>query len=429
MFQYKTPAEIEAMTEYQREKYFDEKRKHEEAEAEKRAKAAAEEAVQGVKQELEDQKKANEGLKTEFEAIKLGKEESDKRLEDALAKMNRLKVEQHGERIKNMSDAILEKLSSEEGEKALKEIVNNKNGGFSQEFDVNVKAVGTMSKPAGSTEPQIVPYIGIAHEVVQARNIIPVSPTNRDTIKYLQYTKKEGSIGTVAAGALKPQIDYNVTPKEAPVRKIAGWITLEDEFLEDIESARDFLAEELPKAYLDVETFQIFKGNGTGQNLNGIYTQAQALVLPAGNGLVTAASNSWDKIAAALTQVRKNLRAADAIWVSPDVYLTLLINKGNTEEYTYPIVSDVNGRVTIGGVPIFQHTIFGPTEGIAGDFRTGARIFQKKAMQIRTSTEHGENFTHNLTTILIEGRIALPVYFPEGFVKIDFTTPAPEPGE
>src|SRR5690606_5676568 len=107
---------------------------------------------------------------------------------------------------------------------------------------------------------------------------------------------------------------------------------------------------------------------------------------------------NWDKIAAALTQVRRNLRATDAIWISPEDYMELLINKGVTEEYTYPIVSDTNGTLRMGGVPIFQHSVFLAGEGLAGDFRRGARFFQRKAMTIRTSTEHDENFTHNLTT-------------------------------
>jgi len=288
-----------------------------------------------------------------------------------------------------------------------------------KEFSIEMKAVTTVGVPSGAVAPEFVAPVGIAHEMLHARNAIAVSPTSSNLIKYVQFTKKEGAIGTVAAGAAKNQFDWTVTPKEAPVRKIAGYVTVHDEFLEDIDGARDFLATELPQAYLDAEDLQIFKGDNTGENLAGLYSiHATALTLP--KGTVTTASNSWDKIAAALAQIRRNLRAGSAVWLSPEDYMELLINKGNTDEYSYPIIANSNGQLSIGGVPIFQHTVFAQGEGLAGDFARGTRIFQKMGMVVRFSTEHSDNFTKNLTTVLVEARIALPVFFPESFIKIDF---------
>lgn len=424
MFVYKTPQEFEALSEYQQEKYMDEKRKHEAKEAADAAKAAAKEAVAEAVAAAKAEAKAE--LDAYKHEVQVKMDERDAKLEAAKAEMNRTKEKETEAQVKTLSNDIREYFSTEDGENMLKSFSTKKGKLHAELENVNVKAVGVMGVTAGTTRDGWVGPQTIAHEVVQARNIIPVSPTNSNLIKYVQFTKKEGSIGAVDPGTKKPQIDYNSTPVSAPVIKLAGWLTVQDEFLEDVEGARDFLAEELPKAYLDEETRQAFKGlgaSGTPDQLSGLYSVwAQALTLPKGS--VTTASNNWDKIAAALTQVRRNLRATDAIWISPEDYMELLINKGVTEEYTYPIVSDTNGTLRMGGVPIFQHSVFLAGEGLAGDFRRGARFFQKKAMTIRTSTEHDENFTHNLTTILIEGRVALACFFPEAFVKIDFTEPA-----
>lgn len=422
-FTYKSPADVEAMTEYQQEKYFDEKRQHEVSETARISKEAAEtavvEAVKTAKAETaEEFKKLLEAQKTEFE---LQLKTRDEQVEKALAEMNRIKANETGATLKTLQGEIFDYFSTKEGEAMLENFTQNKATFKAELTNVNVKAVGVMGVTAGTVNPQFVAPVGIEHEVVQARNIIPVSPTSSDMVKYVQFTKKEGSIGPVDAGTEKPQIDYNSDPVSAPVIKIAGWLTVQDEFLEDVVGARDFLAEELPKAYMDEETRQVFKGLGAAASpdeLSGLMSvYARDLILPKGS--VTSISNNWDKLAAGLCQVRRNLRATDAIFVSPEDYMELLINKGTTLQYTYPITSTVGGTLLLGGVPIYQHSIFLPGEGITGDFRRGARLFQKKAMTIRTSTEHDKNFTYNLTTLLIEARVALACFFPESFVKFD----------
>lgn len=427
-FSYKSATEIAEMTEYQQEKYFDEKRKHEEAETARISKDSAEKAIEEKLKELKDDadKSLKEALKTQKEEFELAMKTREEAVEKALAEMTRIKAAETAGTVKSLQGAIHGFFSTEEGEKMLKNFARNKSAFKVELEDINVKAVGVIGVAPGTVNPQFIAPQGLAHEVVQGRNVIPVSPTESNLITYVQFTKKEGSIGSVDAGALKPQIDYNSTPVSAKVIKIAGWLTVQDEFLTDVVGARDFLAEELPKAYMDEETRQIFKGLGvaaTPDELDGLMTvHARDLILPKGSGpnMVTDASNNWDKIAAGLAQVRRNLRATDAIFISPEDYMELLINKGNTLEYTYPIASTTNGTLTLGGVPIYQHSIFLPGEGITGDFRRGARLFQKEAMSIRTSTEHAENFTSNLTSILIEARVALACFFPESFVKFDF---------
>lgn len=430
MFIKKTVAEIEALSEYQREKYFDEKAAHEAEQTQKTAKDAAEKAVTAaVEKATKETKDAfDEQMKEQKDAFDLQLKTRDDQVEAALAEMTRIKANETSAKIKSLQNEIMEHFSTEEGEKMLKNFAQNKSTLNVELKNVNVKQVGVIGVTAGTVNPQFVAPVGIAHEVVQARNVIPVSPTSSNMIKYVQFTKKEGSIGSVDAGTEKPQIDYNSAPVSAPTIKIAGWLTVQDEFLDDVVGARDFLAEELPKAYMDEETRQIFKGlgvAGTPDQLDGLYSVfGRALILPKGTGpnAVTSASNNWDKIAAGLCQVRRNLRATDAIFISPEDYMELLINKstGATKIYDYPITSDTSGTLRLGGVPIYQHGVFLPGEGLAGDFGRGARIFQKMGMTIRTSTEHDKNFTSNLTTVLIEARIALACFFPEAFVKFNF---------
>ena len=430
MFVYKTKSEFEAMSEYQQEKYLDEKAKHEAKLSADAAKKAADDAVKSAVETVKTELTAViDGQNIEIAALKVTVDEVDRKREEASAEMSRIKAREAENNIKGIRSEIEQFLTEKDGEgrKQVQEYLKSKKPiSLDLKNNTSFKAVGIMSVQSGTTEPQIVSSIAIPHELVQARNIIPVYPTTKDTIKYVQFTKKEGEIGSVRAGQLKPQLDYNSAPKTAPVIKIAGWVTVQDEFLEDVDGAGAFLASELPMAYMDEETRQVFKGEGAPaqgsqdpEELTGLYSEvATDQELPMGT--VTSASNNWDKIAAALTQTRRNLRPGDAVWLSPEDYMELMINKGNTAEYTYPIVSDINGVMRMAGIPIYFHTVFLPGEGLAGNYARGVALFQKKGITLRTSTEHDQNFTKNLTTFLIEARVAMPVYYPESFVKVDF---------
>lgn len=378
-----------------------------------------EEAEVKAKQIIADEIKAAKDLadaelktvKDELASFKVTFDQKDKEVQEALTQMNRIKTRDNQDRAKSLTNVIYEAL--EEKSDKLKEYNKSK-----VSTGIELKVVGSMSVPSGSVAPEYLAPRGLAHELVHARNAIPVFQTSQTSIKYTQFSSKDGDIATVAAGAAKPQLDYTPTVKTAEVYKVAGYMRVHDEFLEDLVGARQWIAYELPQRLFDVEDQKIFKGSGSNDIL-GLYTQATALSYYQG---VTAASNAWDKLANMLAQVRVAKRASNAIWVSPQDYMELLINKGNTLEYTYPMsIANNNGQLYLGGVPIYQHTVFNQNEALVGDFATGTAIFQRTEANIQFSTEDATNFTTNQTTVRIEERFALPIFVPEAFVKGDLS--------
>ena len=420
MFEYKTPAEIEAMTEYQREKYFDQKREHEAKVAKENAEKSGKEAAEKL---IAENKEANEKAQKEAidDAVKLVKEEYDKKIEKALADMNRAKekeLEMRG--IKTMRDEIEEKLSTEEGEAMLKEFIR----GNRSKLDVNLESKAVL-KPTGSAgsgvAPQFAAIVGPGHDAFHARQAIPVYPTVSDLIKYVQFTNDPDAdgFGMVAEGAQKPYLGYIPSVQDAPVRKIAGLLDVSDEMNDDIVGIRAFWASELPQAYFDAEDMQIFKGDGTGQNLLGLWYQASDQDLPMGT--VTGASNNWDKIAAGITEVRRKpiKRNVTAGYISPVAYMELLLNKADgSGEYDYPVIMGNDGILRVGDVPIMWSNVFEDDEGVVGDFARGTAIFQRKEMNIRYFEENKDNVEKNIITIRLEGREALPIYYPDSFKKL-----------
>lgn len=365
---------------------------------------------EGHESKLKDLSEANE------KALKDLAEKYETDIETFKAQLARAKVGEVGERMKSMSDRIIEKLSTEEGEKMITEFIKGNKEALA--VDLDQEAIKAMAYPAAGIAPQIGSIVGPGHDEFHARNVIPVLPTTSNLYKFIQYVldDAEPGFGMVDVGGQKPTINYTPSVAEAPVRKIAGLLHVPDEVMDDVVGFRAWIAYELPKAYMDAEDLQIFKGDGTGLNLLGLWFQANPQSLPLGS--VTPASNTIDKIIAGITEIRLRKRATSGVFVSPVEWMEILINKGNTDEYTYPIILDANGVMRIGGVPIFWSNVFEPGEGLVGDFARGTAIMQKMAMRIDYSSENKDNFEKNIVTIRLEGRLALPIFYPEAFLKL-----------
>lgn len=353
-------------------------------------------------------KKIGEDLTSELKT----RDDSIQELKDSLTEMSRINLEGKKDRAKGIKEIIYEELSTKTAD--VQKFLENKAAGLG----IQMKTVGNMGVVANSFAPLFQPIVGPAHELVHARNFIPVSPTSSALIRYVRFTNKDGIITTTLINSTKNQIDYTETVVDAPVIKITGFINVADEFLQDIDGSSSFLADELPARLYDAEDTQVFKGDGTTGNLAGLYTNATALSLPYAG--VTDTSNNIDKIAAGATYVRRQKRRTTAAWLSPEDYLAIWINKstGATQVYNYPIrFNDNNNMMMIGDIPVIEHTVFNPSEGMVGDFATGCRIFQKVGASLQFSTENNDNFQKNVTTVRIEERIALANYYPETFVK------------
>ena len=421
-FEYMTSKEFEELTEKQQERYLKEKRAHESKEAKAFADEAIKTAIEGIKKDLQ---KDNEDLianlnKEQKEAIEQATKEQAKefaeKMEAVEVAMKRAKIGEANIRMKGFSDQIVDKLSTPEGEAMIKAFFAGQKEKFNMELgEDEIKALGV---PSGGVAPEFSPIVGPGHDEFHARNIIPVFPTISDLVKFIEFTTTGETAGfaTVAAGAQKPTLAYTGTVKEAPVRKIAGLLDVQDELLDDVVGFRAWIAYELPKAYMDAEDLQIYKGDGSGTNLLGLWHQAGNQTFPQGS--VTAASNTIDKVMAGITQVRKLKRNTSAVVLSPVAWQEIFINKGTEDIYTYPIILDANGVLRVGGVPIFWSNVFTDGEGLVGDFARGCYIWQRKAMQIGYFDQNKDNVEKNVITIRLEGRIALTINYPQAFKKL-----------
>jgi HK97 family phage major capsid protein len=294
-------------------------------------------------------------------------------------------------------------------------------GGTKFSFELNTKAVGNMSSSTNLTgsyfvPPQVVPGVVMQpYNDVHMRNLLSTGTTTSNTIRYTRDMGGEGGPTTVAEAGTKPQIDRDLQIFDAPVRKIATYLRVPEEMIEDIEYLTSFLTNVGTEETLALEDTQILYGDGTGQNLSGLFTNATAF---ADLGVVTS-PNRFDVLRSAQTQMRIAKRTPNFAIVNPLDYFLMTSAKDSTNNYI--LQGGGNGLVpALDGVPIYQMN-----QVVAGDFLVGdsraAQIVYRSNISVRFYEQDQDNAIKNLITIVIEERLALPILYTTGFVKGTFS--------
>lgn len=247
-----------------------------------------------------------------------------------------------------------------------------------------------------------------------------------NAISYLVEAAREGAFTTVAEGGAKPQMNYNnPTPVVDALKKIAGFIKLTDEFIEDA----PFLKSEIDGRLLyDLAWFeeqQLLNGNGTGQNVLGLLNRAGVQTETGAD-----VADNPDSIFRAITKVAvgSGLRA-DGVVIHPTDYQALRLAKdGNDQYYGGGFFAGQYGQ---GGVPENPplwglRTVVTPAIDagtvLVGAFAQSATVYRKGGVRVEATNSNDTDFTSNLVTIRAEERIALAVRRPMGLVKVTLGT-------
>lgn len=417
-FKYLSPAEFDALSEYKKEKYLDDKCKHEA----KINGQAAKEAAEGVVSDAVDKAKEEmKGLITEAEskttAVEVKLDEAQKEIDAIKAENNRIRIAatENEKKGKFFDEALVEAFEMDSFKSDVKAMRADKNA----TVKVVLKDVGTMgiSSIAGiqMANAQLQPGINmLPNRRIHMRNIMNTGRMTNSDYHYLREVGGDGDVGTwVENSGLKPQLDFTYIEKVAPSEYIAGWLNISRKSLEDVTALNSALSQRLLEKFLIQEDFQILNGNGIAPNLQGILAVAQAFV---GNGTFLV-----DRILEACAQLEENEYYADGVITKPRDWVGVLTTQTSTQ-YTLPglgVVVMQNGILYVGGVPIYKMNGMPANnrQFLAGDWMLGAQLLLRDDPTVELSYENTDNFVKNIVTVRVEGRDALPIYYPEAFVK------------
>jgi HK97 family phage major capsid protein len=364
-------------------------------------------AEKGEPLTAEAKQKADEALTTANEA--------KARLDEVEQKLDR-QVEGVVQRAKSAGYQMIE---SEE----VKSFMANPTSG--KRVGVEVKAIisGLTTDANGSAgdlvDPQFLPVVQAVERRMTIRDLLTPGRTNSSSIQYPKETGFTNSAAThtETAGTAKPQSEIKFDIVTSAVTTIAHWVLATRQILDDAPMLQSYIDGRLRYGLAYAEELQLLNGDGTGTNLNGVYTQATAM---SANPAVVASPQKMDVIRYAMLQAALAEFPPTGIVLHPTDWAGIETTKDSAGNY---IIGDPAGTLSprLWGLPVVATQAMTVDKFLVGAFMMGAQIFDRQDARVEVSTEDSDNFRKNLVTILAEERLALAVYRPEAFIKGDFS--------
>lgn len=275
---------------------------------------------------------------------------------------------------------------------------------------LTIKAAGTILTstnltPAGNriarTETQA-ERVGFVRRNPFMLDLVTVGNTNAKTIYWVELVNEDGTVAMTAEGAVKSQVDYDYVEASATVRKATAFMKISKEMLDDVDNFAADMERELTERIALFIDDQILNGDGTGENLVGVDTNATAFA--AGTALAASVEGAQeaDCLRAAIAQVVRSQFYPTACVVHPDIAARMDLLKATDGQYVVPPFKSASGLM-ISGIPVIVNTNVGIDDFYVGDFSKYI-VKIKEDIDIQIGYD-GDDWTKNLLTPLAEMRL------------------------
>lgn len=269
---------------------------------------------------------------------------------------------------------------------------------------------GGLFMPVGS------PFLGNQRQArLFIEDVIPSAQTALNSIPYIRETTPatyEIGASSVSEAGLKPEVTMKFTSVDAPVRKIAAWIPVTNELLDDAPAMMGYIDARLAYMVRLRREQQILNGSGTSPQLTGIY-----------NSSIATSSTGADKISrigVAVGVIEAVDGYPDAVAISPTEYWAIMTARSANQfdggfSTGLPFGST---PTTLWGLPAIRTRSVASNKALVGDFGQGAQVFNREGVTIKVTDSHDDYFVYNKTVVLAETRLALAVYRPDFFCDV-----------
>ncbi|TRD21904.1 phage major capsid protein [Palleronia caenipelagi] len=250
------------------------------------------------------------------------------------------------------------------------------------------------------------------------RNLLMPGRTNSDQVHYRKQVLRTSGAGMVAETTPSGASEFGWDKAVERVKKIATHTNISEEALADADQLQSEIDGEL-RYLIDLEEEkQIVAGDGVGENLTGLLTQAPAFVAAA--GLPNA--NRIDRLRLALLQVTLEDYMPAEILLNPTDWAAIELQKvgGTDERYVY---GDPGAQATprLWGKDVVETNTMSVGEWLVGDLAMAATYYDRSETEVLLSTEHDQNFIEDMITMKARKRVAMAIKRALAMVKGNFT--------
>jgi len=275
----------------------------------------------------------------------------------------------------------------------------------------------TLTEGAGSGGPLVIPQyqsgiLELQFKVLTVRQLLASGTTNTNAIIYMAEKTFTNAAAAVAEGAAKPESTLVFEQKTDLVSKIAHWLPVTEEMLEDVSQIRSYIDARLRLGVdLTVED-QLLNGSGVAPNILGIL--ARPGLTP--THLRVDPQTNADAIYVEMMKIfNASFIMPDGVVMNPANWQTSALAKDTTGRYLGggPFQSTI--VPTLWGLPVAVTPSIVANTALTGAFRSQAQVFAHGGMRVEASNSHQDFFIKNLVAIRAEERLALAVYRPAAF--------------
>lgn len=285
---------------------------------------------------------------------------------------------------------------------------------------------GTAGVPgpgyAAVSSPQLQPgIVDIRLQPLTITDLIPSGTTDSPLLRYLVETAITNAAATVAELGLKPESAIAFAKVDETLKKIATFLPVSDEMLEDFAQIRSYLDARLALFVKLQEEVQLLRGDGTGTNIVGILNRVGlAPTITQGTAPSAVDDNAMDAIYRQITAVRVgSFLEPDAITIDPVGWQDIVLSKDANGQYYAggPFMS--TSSPTLWGKRTVPTTAMPASTALVGAFAQASQVFRKGGLTVEASNSHADFFQRNETAIRAEQRELLAVYRPGAFGPVD----------
>jgi len=281
---------------------------------------------------------------------------------------------------------------------------------------------GLTSGTTGVYMPMRLPGVtGLPMQELRIRDLLTVvQMTSGNSFDYVRTLSRSNAASPQLESSPKAESTYTWESKSDTVKTIAHYVNVSRQTLDDIPWMRQMLDDELMYGLLLKEESEILAGDGTGQHIKGLITQATAY----NTALDVSGDTKLDKIRHAKLQARLiglGTFAPDGVVLNPTDMAKIELIKdeaGGANKGRYIVGDPQQGTQVkfLWGLPVVESDSIAAGTFLVGAFKTGAQLIDRMQAMVEISYEHSVNFTSNIATLLAEERIGLAVRRPDAFV-------------
>jgi HK97 family phage major capsid protein len=279
-------------------------------------------------------------------------------------------------------------------------------------LDIELKTLMTTTAGWAPETTRTGRLVDFATRPIQVADIIPQTTTTQAAIVYMEETTFTNAAAETAEGGTYAEAALVYTEQSSNVRKIAVFLPVTDEQLEDEPQARSTIDNRLPFMVRQRLDLQILVGNGTPPNLRGILNVV---------GIQTQAKGTDptpDAIYKAIVKVEVTGQAvANAAVFHPNDWQNVRLLRTADGIYIWGNPSDA-GPERIWGIQVVRAQAETAGTALVGDFQNFVELAVRRGVDVQVSNSHSTFFVEGKQALRADMRAALVVYRPAAFCTV-----------